>query len=88
LHGIPELAASMAVIAGLIGSVFGPALLARCGIHRGLALGAAVGTSSHGIGTARLLRESELQASASSLAMALAGIITSILAIPLALWMR
>jgi len=38
-------------------------------------------------GTARLVRESELQGGVSALAMASAGIITSILAIPVAAWL-
>ena len=47
-----------------------------------------MGTSSHGIGTARVIRESELQGGVSGLAMALAGIFTSLLAIPVYWWLR
>ena len=87
LGGVPELAAAFTVTAGLIGSVIGPAMLRRLGIRGDIAIGAAMGTSSHGIGTARVIQESELQGGVSGLAMALAGIITSLLVIPLKWWM-
>jgi predicted murein hydrolase (TIGR00659 family) len=80
LGGVPELAAVLTVLTGLFGSMFGPALLRRCGVRSDLPIGIAIGTAAHGIGTARLLRESEPQGAASSLAMALAGVITSVLA--------
>jgi len=83
LHGLPEVTAGMAVIAGLAGSIVCLPILRFAGVSNDLAVGAAMGTSSHAIGTARLLRESELQASVSSLAMAMAGIATSLFAIPI-----
>jgi predicted murein hydrolase (TIGR00659 family) len=82
LHGLPEMAAGLAVVTGLVGSIVGPALLRSAGVSHDLAVGAAIGTAAHGIGTARLAGESEIQASASSLSMALAGIATSVLAVP------
>jgi predicted murein hydrolase (TIGR00659 family) len=81
LHGIPELAAAMAVTAGAIGSLMGPELMRSLRIRHDLAVGAAMGTASHGLGTARCVRDSELQASTASLAMAMAGIATSIMAV-------
>jgi predicted murein hydrolase (TIGR00659 family) len=88
LGGEPDLTAVFTVIAGLIGSVIGPRVLRLLGVRNDLALGAAIGTSSHGIGTARLIRESELQAGVSGLSMAAAGIFTSLLAIPVYWWLR
>jgi len=49
-------------------------------VKHDLAMGAAMGTSSHGFGTARLLKEHDLQASTASMAMALAGMAVSVLA--------
>lgn len=83
LGGVPELGAVLTVLTGLIGSVIGPKLMALCGIRGDIALGVAMGTSSHGIGTARLFHESHFQASVSGFAMGLAGISLSILMIPL-----
>ena len=87
LHGDPPLTAAFTVVAGLIGSVIGPRLLRLAGIRHDLAIGAAIGTSSHGIGTARVIRESELQGGVSGLAMALAGIFTSLMTIPVQWWL-
>ena len=83
LGGIPELAAVFAVLTGLFGSIMGPALLKCIGIKHDVAIGTAIGTSSHGIGTARVIRDSDLQGSISSVAMGLTAIITSILVVPL-----
>jgi predicted murein hydrolase (TIGR00659 family) len=88
LGGVPELTAVLAVLTGLLGSMFGPRILRLCGVRNDIALGLAMGTSAHGIGTARVIRDSELQGSVSGLAMALAGIATAVLAMPLYWWMK
>jgi len=87
LGGTPQLTAVFTVLAGLVGAVVGPRVLRWCGVRGDLAVGLAMGTSAHGIGTARLVRESELRGGASGLAMALAGIATSVLVIPARLWL-
>lgn len=86
LGGIPELGGVFAVLTGLLGSMAGPALLRRAGITGDLGIGAAIGTAAHGIGTASLLRESEIQGGISGLAMGMSGMITPLLCIPL-LWL-
>jgi len=58
------------------------------GIRNDQAIGAAMGTASHGIGTASLVRRSDVQASVSSWAMAAAGVFTSLLAAGIALFLR
>jgi predicted murein hydrolase (TIGR00659 family) len=83
LGGIPELSATLTVLTGLLGSMIGPEFLRLCGVRGDIPLAAAVGASSHGIGTARLVRESELQGGVSGLAMGLSGIIVSVLILPL-----
>jgi predicted murein hydrolase (TIGR00659 family) len=85
--GSPELTSVFVVLAGVLGSVVGPRVLRYCGVRGDIAIGAAVGTSAHGIGTARLVRDSELQAGAGALSMALAGIFTSVLMIPVQWWL-
>ncbi len=83
LGAIPELSAVFAVLTGLLGSMFGATLLRSLGIKSDLAIGIAIGTASHGIGTAKIIRESAVLGSLSSFAMALAGILVSLLFIPL-----
>lgn len=79
----PELAAVFTVLTGLFGSMVGPTLLRLIGIRDDLSIGIAVGTAAHGIGTARVIRDSDAQGSASAFAMSLAGVITSLLFIPI-----
>lgn len=83
LGGIPDLGAVLTVLTGLVGSMVGPSFIRAIGVRDDVALGVAIGTGAHGIGTARIIRESELQGSAGGLAMGLAGIVTSILSVPL-----
>jgi predicted murein hydrolase (TIGR00659 family) len=88
LKGIPQITIAMVIVAGVLGAILGPPLLRLVGVRDDRAIGAAVGTASHGIGTASLVRHSEMQATVSSWAMAAAGIFTSLLAALLALVMR
>lgn len=86
LGGDSAITIAMVLLTGLLGAVVGPAMLRLVGIRHEHAIGAAVGTASHAIGTASLIRQSEVQGSVSSLAMVLAGVVTSVLAMGLG-WM-
>ena len=88
LHGIPQITIAMVILAGVLGATFGVPLLRLLRVRDDRAVGAAIGTASHGIGTASLVRQSEMQATVSSWAMAAAGVFTSLLATLLALLMR
>ncbi|OXM87907.1 LrgB family protein [Paenibacillus rigui] len=81
--GIPELTVVLTVLTGLIGSMIGPELLRWAGVRDDISIGTAIGTASHGIGTARVIRDSEVQGSISGFAMGVAAILTSVLFIPL-----
>ena len=65
---------------GLFGAVTGPPLLRFFGVKSPMAEGVAVGTAASGIGTARMIRESDIKGSVSAVAMALAGIVIAVLA--------
>lgn len=88
LNGIPQITVGMVILAGVLGASIGPLLLRMVGVREDRAVGAAVGSSSHGIGTASLVRHSDMQASVSSWAMAACGVFTSLLAAILALVLR
>lgn len=79
LHGIPQITIAMVILAGVLGASFGPFLLGMFGVGEDRAVGVAIGTASHGVGTASLVRRSEMQATVSSWAMAAAGVFTSLL---------
>jgi len=72
---IPSLAAIVAVLAGMTGAAFGPALLNWLGITNPMARGLAMGTASHGQGTARAFQESEEAGAISAIAMGLTALI-------------
>lgn len=80
LKGIPQVTIAMVILAGVLGAGFAVPLLRLAGVRDDHAIGAAMGTSAHGIGTASLMGRSEMQATVSSWAMAAAGVITSLLA--------
>ena len=88
LKGIPQITIALVILAGVLGASFGPPLLRLVGVKDDRAIGAAMGSASHGVGTASLVRHSEFQASVSSWAMAAAGVMTSLLAALLALFLR
>lgn len=88
LNGIPQITIALVILAGVLGASFGVPLLRLAGVKGDRAIGAAIGTSAHGIGTASLVRHSEMQATVSSWAMAAAGVFTSLLAALLALFVR
>jgi putative effector of murein hydrolase len=74
LGGVPALAALFSVLTGMFGAAFGPTLLNRLGIADPIQRGLAMGTSSHGQGTARILQEGEETGAFSALAMGLTAI--------------
>ncbi len=88
LGGIPQITVALVILAGVLGATFGPAILALFRVREDRAVGVAIGSASHGIGTASLVRRSELQAAVSSWAMAASGVVTSLLAALLALLLR
>ncbi len=88
LKGIPQITIAMVILAGVLGASFGLPLLRLAGVRDDRAIGAAIGTGSHGVGTASLVRRSEMQAAVSSWAMASAGVFTSLLAALLKLFLR
>jgi len=82
IGGIPELAAFFTALTGFLGAMMAPPVLRRAGISDDRAIGIAVGTSAHAIGTASLNRNSPVQTASSSIAMIVAGVVTSLYLIP------
>jgi putative effector of murein hydrolase len=78
--GDPSLAAAFAIVTGTLGAMLGPLVLTRCGVTDPVARGVALGTTSHGQGTAAALLENETAGAMSSLAMAAAAVFTASIA--------
>ena len=83
IGGVAALAAVFVLITGVIGAIFGPALLSACGVHSPEARGMALGISAHAVGTAVALEEGEESGAFAALGMSLMGVVTAVF-LPLA----
>ncbi len=79
IGGIPALTVALVVLAGIMGTVMGPEIMNLMRIKNKVARGIAIGSMSHAVGTARAFKESEIEGSMSSLAMALSGTLVAVL---------
>lgn len=84
IGGIPALTAALTILAGITGAILGPWVLDRIGVTDLRARGIAMGSVTHGIGTARALQESRTEGAFSALCMGLTAVATSTL-VPLLL---
>jgi len=79
IGGIPSLTAILVIITGIMGNAIGVPILNLCGIKDRVARGLAMGVTSHGLGTARIIQEDKLSGAVSGLGMALNGVFTSLI---------
>jgi predicted murein hydrolase (TIGR00659 family) len=78
--GEPTLTAAFVVATGMIGSILGPLILSAARVQDPVARGLALGTVSHGQGTAVALLESERAGAMGGVAMAIAAVFTALIA--------
>ena len=86
IGGIPALTAVLTILAGITGAILGPWVLDRIGVRDQRARGIAMGSVTHGIGTARALVVSRTEGAFSALCMGLAAVATSVLVPIIVLW--
>lgn len=79
IGGLPSLTAVLVLATGVCGAMFGPAVLDLLRVRGEAARGIAMGTASHGIGTARALQLSQTAGAFAGLAMGLNGLATALL---------
>ena len=79
LGGLPSLTAVLVISTGILGAIIGPYVLNLFRIKDQAARGLAMGTASHGIGTARAMQVSEVAGAFAGLAMGLNALATAIL---------
>lgn len=79
IGGIAPLTAALVVLTGCLGAVCGPEFCRLIGITSPVATGLAVGTASHGIGTARMFEVDRLAGAVAGLAIGLTGLMTTFL---------
>lgn len=77
--GPASLTAVLVILTGILGAVLGPSVLNLLRIKDWRARGLAMGTASHGIGTARAFQVNAVAGAFSSLAMGLNGLATAVL---------
>jgi len=77
--GVPSLTAVLVILTGILGAVLGTWTLNALRITDWRARGLAMGTASHGIGTARALQVNDVAGAFASLAMGLNGLATAVL---------
>lgn len=85
-QGIPSITAGVVIAVGIFGNAFGAGFLKLVGIKSETAMGTALGTAAHGIGTARALEVGHLSGAYSGLAMCVNGILTTLIAPYVVIW--
>ncbi len=78
LGGLPSLTAVLVIATGILGAMLGPLVLDGIGVKQPAARGLALGTASHGIGTARALQVSQVAGAFAGLAMGLNALATAL----------
>ncbi|MEM6484000.1 MAG: LrgB family protein [Pseudomonadota bacterium] len=79
IGGIPSLTGSAVVLTGIVGAAVGPSLFRWCRVTSPIAKGLAMGTTAHGIGTARLMEDDVQSGAFSGLAMAISAVLLAFL---------
>lgn len=80
LGGMPSITVVAIIVTGILGSIIGPFLYKLLKINDKVAMGIAMGNSSHAVGTARAMEIGETEGAMSGLTIAISGIITVVLA--------
>ena len=80
LGGIVTITVALIILTGIAGNIMGEFVCKIFKIKNSAARGVALGTSAHAIGTARAMEMGEIEGAISSLSIAVAGILTVVLA--------
>ena len=80
LGGISAVSILSIVVTGIIGSVLGPTICKLFKIKNPIAIGIALGTSAHAVGTSKALELGEVEGAMGSLSIGIAGLMTVFLA--------
>ena len=78
LGGLVTITVAVIVITGILGNVIAEFICKIFKIHEPIAKGLALGTASHAIGTAQAMEMGQIEGAMSSLAIAVAGLLTVI----------
>ena len=80
LGGIVTITVAVIIITGVLGNMIAEVVCKVAKIEEPIAKGLALGTSAHAIGTAKAMEMGEVEGAMSSLAIAVAGLVTVVAA--------
>ncbi len=80
LGGYVTITVAVIVITGVLGNIFGELICKIFRIHEPISKGLAFGTAAHAIGTAKAMELGDVEGAMSSLSIAVAGVLTVVLA--------
>lgn len=76
LGGIATITVAVIIVTGILGNILAPLVCRVFRIHEPAAVGIALGSSAHAIGTTKAMELGEIQGAMSSLSIAVSGILT------------
>jgi putative effector of murein hydrolase len=79
IGGIPSMTVTAIVITGILGAIIGPLVCKVSKITDEIAVGIALGTSSHALGTTKAIELGEVQGAMSGLAIGTSALVTVII---------
>jgi predicted murein hydrolase (TIGR00659 family) len=80
IGGLPEITVAAIIITGLTGAILAEAVFKLLKINDPVAVGIAIGTSSHALGTTKAIEMGEAEGAMSGLAIGIAGLMTVLIA--------
>jgi predicted murein hydrolase (TIGR00659 family) len=80
LGGNPSITVAVIILTGILGAVLGPSICRMFRIRNRIAVGIALGTASHAVGTSKAIELGETEGAMSGLAIGLAGLSTVLVA--------
>jgi predicted murein hydrolase (TIGR00659 family) len=81
IGGVPAVAVAAVVLTGILGAVFAPVLIKLFHVTNPIAVGVAIGTSSHAVGTSKAIELGETEGAMSGIAIGMSGIVTVIISL-------
>lgn len=81
IGGNPSVAVAAVVMTGILGAVFAPLLIRLFRVKNPVAVGVAIGTSSHAGGTSKAIEIGETEGAMSGISIGLAGVVTVIISV-------
>lgn len=80
MGGIPEITVAAIVLTGITGAIMAQSVFKVLKINDPVAIGIAIGTSSHALGTSKAIEMGEIEGAMSGIAIGVAGLVTVLIA--------